>query len=182
MTPATQQSCAGKEESSGLPVADARFSFSVLTGRRIHFLRVCQHHPRGRALPNVCPASSRAEKPLDLSLLIERPEVQVKPVLGVLGFWYRDKDQPGQPVCRWTDLKFVRRVVNDDPAQRVCPPPPKATRVRGVYDDLLPFQVHRPTLRPGAVLGRVSLPAALRARTAGMATCGRRWTVQGAAK
>jgi hypothetical protein len=40
------------------------------------------------------------------------------------------------------------RVVQDDPAQRICPPLPERNRVLGVYDDLLPFQAHRPTLRP----------------------------------
>src|SRR5918992_5173319 len=44
------------------------------------------------------------------------------------------------------------RVVQHDPAQHVCPPPPERNRVLGVDDDLLPFQAHRPTLRPSLAL------------------------------
>jgi hypothetical protein len=48
-----------------------------------------------RSLSDVRPAGPCPEEPLDLGLLVFGSKVQVKQVLGVLGFWHRHEEQPG---------------------------------------------------------------------------------------
>ena len=50
--------------------------------------------PRRCSLPNIRPTRPGPEEPLHFGLLIIRPEVQMKPVLGFLSFRHRHEDQP----------------------------------------------------------------------------------------
>src|SRR5205823_12237863 len=66
-------------------------------------LRVGKHDPgRGGALSDVDMAGAHVDQPLHLRVLVVRCEVQVQPVLAVLGIRYRDEGElrPGVVAVR----------------------------------------------------------------------------------
>ena len=71
----------------------------------------------------------------------------MKAVLDLLAFVDRLEDESREPICLWPNLELARIVVDDDPSERLKPPPTERHWVTGVDDDLLPLEAHGKTIR-----------------------------------
>ena len=68
-------------------------------------------------------------------------------VLDVLVFGDRLEDEARELFGPRPNLEIGRIVVDDDPLERLAPPPTERHRVTGVDDDLLPLEAHAQTIR-----------------------------------
>src|SRR5918994_2200641 len=70
-----------------------------------------------------------------------------------LGSGHLGKEKTGSAVRRRSDLELVGNVVHDDPVESGRPPPTEGFRIRGIDDDLLPCERHRPIVSVESVVG-----------------------------
>jgi hypothetical protein len=77
----------------------------------------------------------------DFCGLIDRTEVRMESVLACVLLRNRHELQARHPIRRRPDLKLVRGVAHDNPAQGLGPPSTKRDRIVTVDDDLLPDEI-----------------------------------------
>jgi hypothetical protein len=87
--------------------------------------RVSEHDPRRFSLPNIGSRGAKHEKSFDLQISVVGPEVEVKPVLGLLPVGDMGEQEPGKAICGWSDLELVRVIVDDNPPESFSPPVPE---------------------------------------------------------
>jgi hypothetical protein len=118
--------------------------------------RVSEHDPRLLSLPNICSRGAKHEKAFDLQILVVGPEVEVKPVLGLLTVGDMGEQEPGKAICGWSDLELVRVVVDDHPPEGFSPPVPEYHRVPCIDNRLLPFEAHDAIVETTREAGRTT--------------------------
>jgi hypothetical protein len=80
-------------------------------------LRIGQNDPRFVALSDIGIRRAEVDQASYLSLLVDRTEIEVKPVLDRLRLRHSSKQQARDLVGRRSDLEFFGIVVHNDPAQ-----------------------------------------------------------------
>jgi len=110
-------------------------------------LRISQHHPRNVPLFDVNPVCAEGDESRDLGILIVGAKVEMRAVLDLFVFVDRFEDESREPICLWPNLELGRIGVDDDPAERLVPPPTERHWISSVDDDLLPLKAHETTIR-----------------------------------
>src|SRR5215204_5191986 len=91
--------------------------------------RVGKYHPRRITLPDIGPPSTEGKQRFDFCGLIDRTKVSMEPVLACLLLQNRHEQQARHPIRSRPDLKLVRGVAHDNPAQGLGPPSTKRDRI-----------------------------------------------------
>lgn len=119
-------------------------------------LRVGQNHPRDIALPNVNTRSSEPNQSLDFGYLIVRTKIDMETILRLLCILDGQEQDARKLIRLRLDLKDGRDVVDDNPIERLAPPPTQRGRVMRGDHDLFPLEAHGQTLAeaPSVLRGR----------------------------
>jgi hypothetical protein len=104
--------------------------------------RISKHNPRLLSLPDVHSRRAEHEQSFDLHISVVGPEVEVKPVLGLLTLGNTSEQKAGKAIRGWSDLELVRVVVDDNPPESFSPPVPQYDRVPCIHNRLLPLETH----------------------------------------
>ena len=143
---------------SQAPLACQTRGSTVLQNTELVALRIGQNHPGNVALPNVNTRSSERNQSLDLGSLIVRTKIDMETILSLLCVLDGQEQDPRKLIWLGLDLKDGRGVVDDNPPERVAPPPTQRGRVTRSDHDLLPLKAHCITLaRARMALGQERL-------------------------
>ena len=91
--------CAQSSTSSSIASHEVRRCLrrrlTVLQNAELVTFRICQHHPRNIALPNVNTGRSQCDESLHLGGLIVRTKIDMEAILALLGFVDWQEQDPG---------------------------------------------------------------------------------------
>ena len=142
--------CAQSSTSSSIASHEVRRCLrrrlTVLQNAELVTFRICQHHPRNIALPNVNTGRSQCDESLHLGGLIVRTKIDMEAILALLGFVDWQEQDPGKPIWLWLNLKDGWVVVDDYPFKGFAPPPTQRGRVTGADNHLFPHKAHGKTI------------------------------------
>src|SRR4051812_49254615 len=105
-------------------------------------LRIGEHDPRMVALSQVRPRRAECKQPLDFDVSVVWPEVEVQAILDRLRLRDGGEEEPRQTIRGGSNLELVGVVADDDPTERLPPPPSEAARIACIDDRLLPLEAH----------------------------------------